>query len=160
MVLFRIRFITESDLISDAIRLVTFSEWSHVEIITDEGTYIGAHADGGIQERPADYCKPTRERRYAIPCTDAQLAAIMASARKDIGVPYDFLDIGGMFLHDRGLHSKSREICSEWVFQKVWDSGIMMLNCMRDFSHLITPEMLHLCPLLIGRCTYSFPEVT
>lgn len=153
-----IRFINGSDLIGKGIDWVTNSLWDHVEIQTPEGTYIGAHAGGGIQERPADYCTPTRERRYAIPCTDEQLATILASARKDIGVPYDFLDIAGLLFHNRKLHHDSREICSEFVYQKAWVGGILMLNALPEYSHLITPETLHLSPLLIGRCTYSFPE--
>lgn len=164
-----IRFITENDPISAAIRLVTFSEWSHVEIgpvpsrdNPDRLVYIGAHAQGGIQERPVDYCKPSRERRYVIshneagvPCTEAQLAAVLASARKDIGVHYDLLNIGGLFLHNRGLHDASKEICSEWVFQKLWDGALIALNVLPGFSHLVTPEMLHLSTLLLRNCVYS-----
>lgn len=151
------RFINSSDLIGKGIDWVTNSLWDHVEIQTPEGTYIGAHAGSGIQERPADYCKPTRERRYAIPCTDEQLATILASARKDIGIPYDYLDILGLLFHDRKLHADSREICSEWTIQKAMDGAIWMLNVQREFTHLVTPEMLHLSPLLRGHCTYSFP---
>lgn len=152
-----IRFINSSDLIGKGIDWVTNSLWDHVEIQTPEGTYIGAHAGSGIQERPADYCKPTRERRYAIPCTDEQLAKILASARADIGIPYDYTDIVGLLLHDRGIRSDTREICSEFVCQVALDGGIAMLNVQREFCHLITPETLHLSPLLIGHCTYSFP---
>ncbi len=157
MALFRLRFINSSDLIGRGIDWVTNSLWDHVEIETETGTYIGAHAGSGVQERAADYCKPTRERRYAIPCTDEELQAIMDSARKDIGVPYDYLDIGGIFLHDRRLHDKSREICSEWVLAKSW-KGMMMLNCLPDYDRLITPETLHLSSLLIGNCTYEYAK--
>lgn len=161
-----LRFITETDLVSEAIRVVTFSEWSHVEFgpvdLKLAGPlwgmephlnfgYVGAHAGGGIQVRPLDYCTPSRERRYQLPVTDEQWAAVMTSVGKDIGkTSYDYLGCVGLFLHNRGLHVDSREICSEWVFQKLWDGGVMMLNVLPDYSHLVDPEKLHLSSLLIN----------
>ena len=156
MALFRIRFITESDLLSDAIRLVTFSEWSHVEIMTETGTYIGAHASGGVQERPANYTKVSRERRYAIPVTDEQLAKIMTFARSKVGTPYNFEDIAGLFLH-HDLTQKGREICSMFVTQAAMVGGVAMLNVLQGYTNLVTPEDLHLSPLLVDRCFYSLP---
>jgi hypothetical protein len=155
---FKLRFINSEGLVSAGINWVTNSLWDHVEVETPEGTYIGAHANSGIQERPAGYCKPTRERRYSIPCTDEQLAKSLAYARAKIGTPYDYKDILGLFLHDRRLNSKSREICSAFAFDVAWAGGIMMLNCLPGFRYLITPETLHLSSLLIGHCTYKYPE--
>jgi hypothetical protein len=157
MALFKIRFITESDPISDAIRLVTFSEWSHVEIITETGSYIGAHAKGGVQERPADYTKVSRERRYEIPVADDQYTKMMAFARSKIGTPYDFKDIAGLFLH-KNLSSEGTEICSMFVFESALAGGLQMLNVLSEYSNLVTPETLHLSPYLIGKCVYSFPS--
>jgi len=154
---FRIRFITETDLISDAIRLVTFSEWSHAEIITAEGTYIGAHASGGVEERPADYAKVSRERRYSVAVSDWAEDEIMKFARSKIGTKYDFADIAGLFLH-RDLTEKSTEICSMFVLEAAMAGGLQMLNVLPGYTNLITPEMLHLAPCLIGKCIYSFPK--
>jgi hypothetical protein len=151
---FRIRFITESDPISDLIRFVTFSEWSHVEIITETGTYIGAHADGGIEERAADYCKPNHERRYAIPVTDEQYATMMAYARSKIGTPYNFKDIVGLMLHHRMTEVK-RSICSQFVEDVGVSAKFLFLNVEPDFDYLITPETLHLSPKLIGNCYFK-----
>lgn len=156
MALFRIRFITETSIIAEAIRLVTFSEWSHTEIITEAGTYIGAHSDGGVQERPADYTKVSRERRYAIPVTEEALDRMMAFARSKIGTAYDFKDIAGLFLH-HNLTQKGREICSMLVFEAALAGGLALLNVQPGYSNLVTPETLHLSPYLIGHCTYTFP---
>lgn len=157
MAKFTIRFINSDDLVGHLIDWTTNSLWDHAEIATEAGTYIGAHAVSGIEERPAGWCKPSRERRYAIPCTDEQLAKIMAFARSKIGTPYNYRDIIGLFLHDRGINSNSRAICSEFVFQAAVAGGLWLLNVLPDYSHLVTPETLHLSPLLIGHCTYSFP---
>ena len=154
MALFRIRFITERDFVSWAIRRVTFSEFSHVEIVSEDGrSYIGAHSDGGVQERPADYCLPSFERRYAIPCSDAQLEKIMAYARSKIGTPYNFLDIVGLLFH-RNLTTKGRVICSMFVYLAALEGGIQMLNVLPEYANLVTPDSLHLSPLLVGR-SYS-----
>jgi uncharacterized protein YycO len=149
------RFINGSGFIAHAIDWTTNSLFDHAELLTPEGTYIGAHAGSGIQERPADYCKPTREKRYAIPCTDEQLAKAMTYARSKIGEPYNYQDILGLFLHNRRIDGKGRSICSTFVFDAAWIAGIMMLNCTPGYSYLITPETLHLSPLLIGHCTFS-----
>jgi len=153
---FRIRFINSPGFVSEAIDWVTFSLWDHAEIETETGTYIGAHAGTGVQERPADYCVPTRERRYAIPVTDDELAKIMAFARSKIGTPYNYVDIAGLFLH-HDLTSPNREICSMFVFESALAGGVQMLNVLPGYTNLVTPETLHLSPLLIGRSFYSFP---
>lgn len=154
MALFEIRFITCGDFISDAIRDVTNSEWSHVEIIMPDGSYTGAHNPSGVQNRPANYCVPTRERRYAIPVLDTQLGKMTDFLRAQIGKPYDRTDIAGLLLH-RDWHDTDGWICSELVAAVAEAGGLSMLNAQPQFVHKITPEMLHLSPHLIGRCTYS-----
>ena len=154
MAVIQLRFINGTGFVSNAIDWVTNSLWSHVEFITPDG-YLGAHAGSGIQLRPLDYCRPTRERRYAIPCTEAQRESILADATKDIGMPYDLLDCVGLALHNRNLTSLNKEICSEWVYRKLWNQNILMLNCVEGFAHLITPEAIHLSPLLLNHCYYE-----
>ena len=152
-----IRFVTQRGFVSDIIREVTFSEFSHVEIGTESGTWIGAHDDGGVQERPANYYNATFERRYALPLTDEQYTAAMSYARSKIGVKYDFEDILGLLIH-KNIVGKGTEICSMFVFQVLLAAGIQALNVLEDYSNLVTPETLHLSPIFIGRCVYSFPE--
>jgi hypothetical protein len=149
--LFRIRFMTAPGFVSWAIRRATFSEFSHVEIETDRGTFIGAHSSGGVQERPGDYSKPSFERRYAIPVTPEQHGLIMAFAEGKIGTAYNFEDIAGLLIHDN-MTSPDRLICSQFVFQAALAGGIQLLNVLPGYSNLVTPETLHLSPLLIGRC--------
>lgn len=152
--LFKIRFITAPGFISWAIREVTFSEFSHVEIETDRGTFIGAHSDGGIQERAADYTKPTFERRYAIPVTAEQHGLIMAFAESKIGTPYNFEDIAGLVIH-RNMADPDKYICSQFVFRAALAGEIPLLNVLPGYANLVTPETLHLSPLLIGHCYFQ-----
>jgi hypothetical protein len=155
---FRIRFIGYSNFIGEVIQWSTNSIWAHTEIGTEAGTWIGARDQGGVEERPANYCTPDRERRYEIPITAEQDQKIMAFARSKIGTPYNFEDIAGLFLHDRSITGKGRYICSMFALECAMAGGLEMLNVLDipQYTALITPETLHLSPLLIGRCVYNF----
>ena len=155
MGLFKIRFITEPDWISTAIRDVTNSQWSHTEIMLPDGRYLGAHSDGGVQIRPANYCVPTRERRYSIYVADPQLDKILLFAKSQLGKPYDYADIAGLLTH-LDWHDKGRWICSELVAAAAEAGGLYLINAEPKFVSRVTPEMLHLSPLLIGNCNYEF----
>ncbi len=152
-----IRFIAESDLISEAIRKVTFSEWSHVELLTPENTWLGAHSDGGVEERAFDYCTPDRERRYSLPVTQDQLDRMLAYARGQIGTRYAFKDIAGLLLHE-DLTESDRLICSWFVYNVLWAGGLFPLNVLPGYANLVTPETLHLSPVFIDHCTFELPE--
>jgi hypothetical protein len=124
-----------------------------------EGGYLGAHAGKGIQFRPLNYCTPTREKRYKVPCTDAQFEAFVVNAFAKIGTPYNYEDIAGLLFHNRKLTPESREICSEFGFEQFARAAVWMLNSEIDYAPLVTPEMLHLSPLWMRHCEYSFPSV-
>jgi hypothetical protein len=145
-----IRFINDRGFVSRTISWVTLSLFCHVELGTPEGTWIGAHAGTGVQERPADYCKPTLDYIYDVPCSQAQADAVLKYARNAIGCPYNYWDIVGLLFHRRRLTTPSRVICSQFVMDALLNAGIRPLNCLPEFSHLITPQTLHLSPLLIG----------
>jgi hypothetical protein len=51
----RLRFVTCRDPISAGIRLRENFWASHVEAVTPQGQYLGAHADGGVQARAPGY---------------------------------------------------------------------------------------------------------
>ena len=148
-----VRFITQSDFVSDDIRFITHTPKagpSHAEMGTKQGTWIGAHAKGGVQERAANYCTPTWERQYKIPVTPAQYEAAMEFLRSQIGKPYDFRDICGIFF-DRDWHTAGAWICSELVLVAMQHASLDVLNVQSEFCYRIDPERLHLSPLFIGR---------
>lgn len=151
---FRIRFISNSDWVSSTIRRVTRSLWSHTEIILDDGSYLGAHYDGGVQIRPSNYCSPLREKRYSIRLPAEQVAQIISFAHSQVGKKYDISDIFGI-LFNRNWDNPSRWICSELVAASAYAGGLYLLNVDPKMVNKITPEMLHLSPYLITRCYYS-----
>lgn len=151
-----LRFIAQPRFISEAIRYLTNSKVSHVELgdgLTNP-TWIGAHAGIGVQELPYNYCIPSWERRYAIPCTEEQASGVIADARSCIGMKYNYKDILGLFLHVR-ITSQQRAECAQFVTGRLQARGIQPLNTLPDYDFLITPEILHTSSLLIGRCTYA-----
>ena len=155
MATFRLRFIAEPSFVSWAIRRVTFSEFSHAEILSADGqSWIGAHAGSGVQARSLDYCKPSFERRYAIPVTDAQMSVGMAYAQSKIGTPYNYADIAGLLFH-HNISTKGRAICSQFAFDTMVATSMLPLNVLGTYDFRVTPDILHLSPLLIGNCYFQ-----
>ena len=156
MVSIRVRFITTDGFVSTIIRKVTGSLFSHCEFGTPEGTWIGALVKGGIQERAADYCTPTREYIYEIPSTDVQEHEGLAWMRSMIGTKYNKRDIAGLMFQARSVRSPHSYICSQFCVDGLL--GIFgvhrVLNVLytrtEDWTYRITPEILHLSPIFAG----------
>ena len=148
----RVRFVASPGFVGSAIRWVTNSLFQHVEFGTPEGTWIGAHAGGGIMERPSDYATETREYVYEVPCTQGQLDDLMKWARAQIGAKYNYSDILGLLIKNRAWTTPHRFICSQFCTQgllKVFGAQ-RVLNVLGDYAYLVTPETLHLSPLFAG----------
>lgn len=154
----RVRFITADGFVSSGIRWVTNSLWSHVEFGTPIGTWIGAHADGGWMERPANYCTPTREAMYDIPCTQEIMDAHLKRIRAMVGqMPYNKLDIVGLLIKNRKLSTPHALICSQGATEELIMrfGSARVLNVLMGFEYLITPETLHLSPIFVGRRVFQ-----
>lgn len=149
----KVRFVTSDSFVSKSIRWATNSIFSHVEFGTPEGTWIGAHTGDGIQERPGNYSKPTRDYIYEIPCSQEQQDAHLERIRAAVGTKYDNWDIAGLLLHNRKLHTSNAAICSEFATGELLNvfGPYKVLNVLHEFTYLITPEMLHLSPIFVGR---------
>lgn len=146
-----IRFIDTPGFVSSAITWVTSSLWDHTEALSRDGkSWIGAHAGTGVQARPLDWCKPTREARYAIPVPDVDWNKAHTWLESKIGTPYDYKDIVGILLKRR-IWSGNRVICSALMTQFMQQAGLEPLNILPEYDALVTPETLHLSPLFIGR---------
>jgi hypothetical protein len=110
----RLRFVTAHDLVSDAIRFAEDFAYSHVEAATPWGTYLGAHADGGVRDRPSDYDKGQFSAEKFVTVTDAPSALeapFYAFLKSKIGTPYDYEAIFG-FASRLDLHQTAHVICS------------------------------------------------
>lgn len=147
-----VRFITERAVISDDIRFVTHAPTdapSHVEFGLPDGSWLGAHIDGGVRVRPYAYTTPSWEMRYGLTYPPEVEAAIMRFVAAQIGKPYDTLGIAGI-LFNRDWHSRDHWFCSELVLAAFEAAGVYLLNVIPGRSYRIDPERLHLSTRLIG----------
>lgn len=146
-----IRWIRTRGLVTFLIAWITGSLFDHVEFGTRGRTWIGAHAVGGVQERPFDYCAPFREYVYELPCTLEQEAAFERHLRTQLGNRYGFLTIVGLLFQLRFLRSPHAAICSQFCGENLnWIFPLRVLNVVDDWWQRVTPETLHLTPLIIG----------
>lgn len=103
------------------IRAVSWSEWSHVEIMLDDGRLLGAAAPHGVQF-------VTLEERLAIAsqaamaCYPGDFDAGMRWAEGQIGKPYDYTGVVGLGLH-RDWEDDSAWWCSEFAGEFLKQAG-------------------------------------
>ena len=115
-----LRFITEKDFSSWAIRWFTWSDWSHVDFVLRDGRFLGARLDGGVLIRPHDYIVPSVFRYAYVEVPDPRKVYGWATAQ--VGKPYDWKAIAG-FLPRVEWHDPHAWFCSELVaagFERAW----------------------------------------
>lgn len=125
------------------IRGVTWSAFSHVEIVVDDHV-IGANLFTGVSLTPLK--ERLEKSSYAalvnVPCQDAQAVKQMAMSR--IGAGYDYLGLLGILVHSDRLESKARFFCSEfvaWAFEK---AGAPLIR--PEITGRVTPQHLWMIP--------------
>ncbi len=115
----RLLFSTSRHPFSAVIRAVTWSCWSHVALV-DGDTVIEATAAHGVRRTLLmDALSHARDFAFAdIACADP--AAAIAAAASQIGKPYDYSALLGLYLH-RDWQQDDAWFCSElvaWAFEK------------------------------------------
>jgi hypothetical protein len=130
-------------LITEGIDKLTRAEISHVDFVTPEGTLIGAHIEGGVQERPADYAKFGLRIRVTFPVTDDQADAALAYARSKIGTRYDAEGILGIAIGDSRLHNAHDLICS-CLGSNIVDNEQYRIVWVANDHWLVTPNELRM----------------
>jgi hypothetical protein len=146
-----LRFVTCNDLVSRVIRGGELGFWaSHVEAVTPDNCYLGAHADGGVQKRPHDYDVGhwTKQVFVSIPVSMAQETAFWAFLYSQIGAPYDMAAIGdlaeGVITPLFGAEKQQKWICSSLQVQALITAGV--IKSAAATVRLTTPRDL-LCAL-------------
>jgi hypothetical protein len=147
-----LRFVHCTDPVSDAILVDTGGLYSHVEAVTPEGKYLGAHANGGVLARPADYDagKFDREQFMELTADDVMTAAFYHYLNAVIGEPYAFDAIADFVLH-LDIHLQHRVICSalQTLALRGCDFFSVPLSVPDVPAHKISPRDLEL--MLIER---------
>jgi hypothetical protein len=146
----RLRFVTANDPVSAGIRAAEYGFWaSHTEAVMPDGTLLGAHYDGGVQARPADYDKDqfSREMIVSIPAAPAMTDAFHSFLRAQLGKPYDVQAIIA-FITERDWQQPDSWFCSELQAAALVHCGWFAAPLATEFNH-ITPRDLLL--ILSGR---------
>lgn len=148
-----LRFVRGSDSIS---RLIIAQEKtampitpSHVEAVTPDGFYLGAHYSTGVEERKPGYDSAwlAGELILPLPATPEQDAAFYTFLRSKIGEPYDWSSIFGFVLTGHH-HEVDHAICSALVSLALRHCG-WFASPLAAPAHLVSPRDLLL--ILSGR---------
>lgn len=142
----KIRFVTTSDLVSALIRDKTWSPYSHVEFVLDDGTTLGAHLSGGVQIRPIDYARFTAIEVFSVAMTVEQKFLIESFAKAQIGKAYDVGAIMGILAH-RDWQCPDKWECVELVAAAFEQGGVPLIRVPGNVDR-ITPRDLLMSVLL------------
>ena len=139
-----IRCIAESNIESDLIQYWTWDKFSHCEFVLPEG-YLGSRLSGGIQIRPFDYIKVTREAILTLFLPKDREEAVMTWARAQIGEGYGWKDVFDEAFHDEILKPSGMD-CSHFVTLAL-SKGNFSVTRKRFFQN--TPADVYNCTGLI-----------
>ena len=122
------------------IRTVTWSEWSHVELVLPNGQLLGAAAPHGVVVDKLD-------KRLSIASQVIEMdvsrwvnaSAVEAWANEQVGKPYDWAGCVGIGIH-RDLQDDKKWFCSEFVVAALCAGGFEPYRL--ETLHRITPQDL------------------
>ena len=139
----QLRFVSGGAWDSKAIEWETWSEWSHVELMTSSSITLGAMLDGGVAYRMVDgnaYKHLRKSQIVQIPLTPEQESVFWKFAKAQVGKPYDWRAIIG-FGFRRNWRDPDSYFCSEYVARCLEVSGWLFLPAMLPV-YRISPGLL------------------
>jgi hypothetical protein len=149
----KIRFVHGTDIVSKLIvaqekTAMPFTP-SHVEAVTPEGLYLGAHYSTGVEARQPGYDRAwvTLELILSLPAAPEQDASFYSFLHGKLGEPYDWSSIFG-FLAPGHHHNVDHAICSALISLALRHCG-WFASPLAAPAHLISPRDLLL--VLSGR---------
>lgn len=126
-----------------AIRLGTWSAWSHVDLVDDRDAVpllIGAVAPEGVVVEPLAERLAHASRAALVEFSAADPAAVLDAARSQLGKPFDWLGCAGIAMRNRHWQEDDCWFCSELI---AWAFGAAGLPVFRaDMVGRITPQHL------------------
>lgn len=139
-----LRFVTSGGAISAGIRAAEYGFWaSHTEAVMPDGTLLGAHIDGGVQARPADYDKGQFSRQLFVhlPTDDDMAGKFYAFLRSQLGKPYDVEAIIA-FVARRDWQEPDSWFCSEIQAAALVACGWFASPLATEFNHITPRDLL------------------
>lgn len=139
-----LRFVTGNDPVSAGIRAAEYGFWaSHTEAVMPGGTLLGAHYDGGVQDRAADYDKGkySQDLIVSIPADQAMTDKFHAFLKAQLGKPYDMEAIVA-FIARRDWQSPDSWFCSELQAAALVACGWFASPLATEFNHITPRDLL------------------
>lgn len=133
------------------IRVGTRSEWSHCDMLFDDGTLIGSTGAHGVEKITLDerFNGPYDIYKYRIDeikLTPEEEAKAREFAEAQVGKPYDFTAVFAFALPWRENWSAKRKwFCSELIAAAINSTGRVFA---RKDAHRVTPAYIDESPLL------------
>ena len=120
------------------IRAVTWSEWSHCELLLQDGRLLGAAAPHGVTYDTLDN-RLSIASAVAVMSFPGDAGAAEAFATGQLGKPYDWKGVVGIGLH-RDWEEDSSWWCSEFVGKALHEGGFMPYRA--EAIQRLTPQHL------------------
>lgn len=140
-----ILFSTTTHIFSKIIQFATWSEFSHVEIVTKQNTLIGADAMKGVIESNLQ-SRLLHSSKVFLCGIDTNSLGLELYCRNRLGSEYDWTGIFG-FLFKRNWHEDKKWFCSEIIASGSKDG--LDIPLVDEESNRITPRDLLISPKLM-----------
>lgn len=124
---------------SAGIRIVTWSAYSHVDVIMDDGKLIGAIAGKGVIESSYEERIKAASKAVIMDLPVKEINEAMAFLRRQLGKPYDWSGVLGIGLH-RDWQEDDKWSCAELAAAAAAEAGQRPFDV--EFHHRITPQSL------------------
>lgn len=135
-----LRFVTDSSIVSTLIRKKTWCDYSHVDLILDDGTALGARTSGGVAIRPYNYAKFSAIALFTVDLTTEQKFLIEGFAKAQVGKAYDYGSIAGILFH-RDWRNTDKWNCGELI-AAAFEQARPLLNISPDVDRIVPRDLL------------------
>lgn len=146
-----LQFSTTHGFVSWFVRKFTWSDFSHVDAVMDDGKLFGAQWDG-VKAREWNYQKFSKTARFTIKVTPEQEAKFWEFLALQKGKKYDKSAIFGFLVH-RDWQEDDSWFCSELIAAALAYAGVLILTAA---ASRITPRDL---VIILGTLIVPINEV-
>jgi len=141
----RLLFTAESGFVSMAIRVFTWSDYSHVELVR-EGMVYGADASSGVTGMTLEK-RLSASSKHAFATTPADPEKVWTAVNSQLGKPYDWADVFGVLVH-HDWQATDKWMCSELIAWAHLQAGVPLINVNTPVNR-VTPQDLLESPLVL-----------
>lgn len=132
-------FSTSDDLVSRAIRLYTWGDWSHVGVLLPDNTVIDSTLTyKGVSQRSLEQFQ-SEDSKWEIIEHQGLSEELIGFMKQQIGKPYDFTGILGLPFR-KDWENDDRWFCSELIAWAAKQAGTPIIN--KD-AWRVTPQDLY-----------------